>query len=97
MLAGGHTEAKDATDSIKEKVIRLKADAEAKTGRSFERFDATHYRSQVVAGTMWHFKVSISITESVHMKVIEPLPYTKEPMKIIAITVTRAEEDLGIM
>ena len=38
--------------------MQVKDDVQAKAGKPFSKFDATHYATQVVAGTNYFIKVS---------------------------------------
>lgn len=97
MKAGGHTDAKPITPEMQKKAQDAKSLAESKLGEKFDRFEATEYRTQVVAGTVYHFKVTVSDDDAVHIKVFEPLPFTKDPMKIMEIKKVKKEDELAIM
>ena len=50
---------RDADDDARAVASAVKADAEAKAGKSFDMFEAVQYRTQVVAGINYYIKVSI--------------------------------------
>lgn len=99
-LAGGHSEAKPINDDLQSLVFSLKGDAESKLSSSeFPRFDATHFRSQVVAGMIYHFRILVGDddTEVVHMKVFKPLPHTGDSPSIMNIKRATAGDELALM
>uniref|UniRef100_A0A8D0RL41 Cystatin domain-containing protein n=1 Tax=Sus scrofa TaxID=9823 RepID=A0A8D0RL41_PIG len=59
MLAGGLTEPRPATPEIQEIANKVKPQLEEKTKKTYEKFEAIIYRSQVVAGTNYYIKVSV--------------------------------------
>ena len=97
MLLGGHTGIKNANAGIQEKVDTLKDRVEAQLHATYATFIATDYRSQVVAGTIWHFKVNVGNGRALHLRVFEPLPYAEEPMEIQKIEEKQIGDSLEIM
>jgi hypothetical protein len=97
MLLGGHTVIKNANASIQEKVDALKDRVEAQLHSTYATFIVTDYRSQVVAGTIWHFKVNVGNGQALHLRVFEPLPYTEDPMEIQKIEEKQIGDSLEIM
>ena len=98
-MCGGHSQAKEANPAIQRKVMKIKESVEAKLGAAepFDQFEATQYRSQIVAGTIWHFKVKVTDTKAYHMRVFEPLPYTGDPMEIQALEEKGVDDPLETM
>jgi len=94
VIPGGHTEVKPITPDLQAKAQSIQSLAESKLGEKFEKFEATEYRSQVVAGTVYHFKVLVSDADAVHLKIFEPLPCTKNPMQIMGIQKAKKEDEL---
>jgi cystatin-A/B len=99
MVPGGHTAIKAITPELQEKVQSIKSLAEAELGETFSRFEATEYRSQVVAGSVYHFKITVSDDDDdvVHVKVFEPLPHTGNPMEIMKIKKAKKDDELVTM
>lgn len=108
VISGGHSEVKFIADcesfctpaELKAKVASLKTLAEGQLGETFQQFEATQFREQVVAGTVYHFKIVVSVNDDddvVHIKAFEPLPFEKKPMKIMSIKKTKHFEELAIM
>uniref|UniRef100_A0A2K6F925 Cystatin domain-containing protein n=1 Tax=Propithecus coquereli TaxID=379532 RepID=A0A2K6F925_PROCO len=59
MIPGGLTEARPATPEIQEIADKVKPQLEEKTNETYEEFEATEYKSQVVAGTNFYIKVRV--------------------------------------
>jgi len=96
-VVGGHSDAKPITPELMVKAESLKSQAESELEETFEKFDVTEYKVQVVAGLIYHFKVLVSDTDAVHIKAFEPLPYTGDPMTIMAIEKVGKDEALVVM
>ncbi|XP_064618341.1 cystatin-B-like [Liolophura sinensis] len=93
MMCGGATEMKVATDDIKELVEKVRPQAVRKSeGRNFSEFTATHYKSQVVAGTNFFIKVSLGGDNYAHLRVFRPLPGAGEE-ELVAIQFDKKPED----
>ena len=107
VIPGGHTEIKAIADSqsytpaeLQEKASSLKALAEEKLGETFQRFEAIQFRQQIVAGTIYHFKILVSTEndeDAVHTKAFEPPPFEKKPMEIRSIQKAKKDDELAIM
>mmetsp|Transcript_27030 Transcript_27030/g.41053 ORF Transcript_27030/g.41053 Transcript_27030/m.41053 type:complete len:108 (-) Transcript_27030:117-440(-) len=100
-VCGGHSEAKPITsnDELQSLVLALKQDAESKLSSEFPRFEATHVRSQVVAGMVYHFRIVIGDNDDdvVHMKVFKPLPHTGDSPSIMEIKKAEGGHELALM
>eukprot|EP00548_Thalassiothrix_antarctica_P018169 CAMPEP_0194184068 /NCGR_PEP_ID=MMETSP0154-20130528/35664_1 /TAXON_ID=1049557 /ORGANISM="Thalassiothrix antarctica, Strain L6-D1" /LENGTH=105 /DNA_ID=CAMNT_0038901451 /DNA_START=11 /DNA_END=328 /DNA_ORIENTATION=+ len=101
---GGHSDSKPITDELHELALSMKANAESELKEEFSKFEATHYRSQVVAGMIYHFRVLIHNKEDddddgdvVHMKVLKPLPHTGESPNIMKIQKMKAKDPLELL
>lgn len=57
MIPGGKTPVRDADDDARAVASAVKGDAEAKSGRTFDMFEAVQYKTQVVAGINYYIKV----------------------------------------
>ncbi|KAK3700931.1 hypothetical protein QZH41_000335, partial [Actinostola sp. cb2023] len=56
MMCGGLSETKSADSEVQAICDKVKDDVQAKAGKPFSKFDATHYATQVVAGTNYFIK-----------------------------------------
>ncbi|KAM7180994.1 cystatin-B-like [Macrochelys suwanniensis] len=82
MLPGGLTTTKPATPEIQKIADQVKPELEGKENKTYPVFVALVYTTQVVAGTNYFIKVSISNSndECIHLRVYESLPHeNKEP------------------
>lgn len=70
-------------DSVRE-AARQRASAEGGNG-NFSRWEALQVRTQLVAGTNYFVKVAVSDDRCVHVRIYEPLPYTRSPAKLVGI------------
>ena len=85
MLAGGHSQEKDAQAEDcdhRDLFAGLKAAVEEKAGKTFEGWTAIRYTSQVVAGTKFNIKFHIGGENYIHAQVFNPLPYTGAPAEV---------------
>lgn len=96
-MAGGHSKPKPATPEIQELATSLKGAVESKLGATYEKFDATHFTSQVVAGMIFHIKVATGDANGVHMRCYQPLPHTGDPVGLQACKAVGLEEELTVM
>ncbi|CAM5078039.1 unnamed protein product [Natator depressus] len=76
MMPGGLTETKPATPEIQEIADQVKPQLEERENKTYPVFVAIKYKTQVVAGTNYFIKVSISNStdECVHLSVFQSLP-----------------------
>eukprot|EP00045_Choanoeca_perplexa_P002093 m.22982 g.22982 ORF g.22982 m.22982 type:complete len:94 (+) comp11315_c0_seq2:902-1183(+) len=72
-MVGGASAVREADDDIKQIAQNIRGDVEAKAGASFSKFEATHYTSQVVAGTIFNIKIDTGDAFT-HVKVFRSLP-----------------------
>lgn len=101
-IPGGNSAVKDISEcdpasKLQEKVASLKSHAEAKLGETFTKFEGVQFRSQVVAGTIYHVKVLVSDDDAVHMKILEHLPFENKPLEILNIKKAKKGDELAIM
>eukprot|EP00814_Leptocylindrus_danicus_P002967 CAMPEP_0116033192 /NCGR_PEP_ID=MMETSP0321-20121206/18798_1 /TAXON_ID=163516 /ORGANISM="Leptocylindrus danicus var. danicus, Strain B650" /LENGTH=99 /DNA_ID=CAMNT_0003509131 /DNA_START=181 /DNA_END=480 /DNA_ORIENTATION=+ len=96
-MAGGHSEVKSATPEIQEIATSMKGEVESKLGAKYDKFDATHFTQQVVAGMIFHIKVATGDADAVHLRCYQPLPHTGDPIALQACKAVGLEEELSVM
>ncbi|XP_038273898.2 cystatin-A-like [Dermochelys coriacea] len=79
-MPGGLTETPPATPEIQEIADQVKPQLEERVTKTYPVFVALKYKTQVVAGTNYFIKVSISNStdECVHLRVFQSLPYVNQ-------------------
>ncbi|KAK3738652.1 hypothetical protein QZH41_014241, partial [Actinostola sp. cb2023] len=70
----------------------VKDDVQAKAGKPFSKFDATHYATQVVAGTNYFIKVDVG-DSFVHIRVYLTLPHAGSTLELSAVQVGKTKDD----
>ncbi|KAM6976771.1 cystatin-B-like [Aplochiton taeniatus] len=93
MMCGGTTEAKDANEEVHKICNQVKADAEKKTGKTYEVFTAKQYKTQVVAGTNFFIKVHVGGEDHVHLRVHKALPHAGEKIELSNLQESKAHHD----
>ena len=93
MLAGGLTEPRPATPEIQEIANKVKPQLEEKTKKTYEKFEAVEYKSQVVAGINYYIKVHVGGNSYVHIIVFQNLPQLNEPLKLSGYQVDKTKDD----
>uniref|UniRef100_A0A6T7FJ01 Cystatin domain-containing protein n=1 Tax=Attheya septentrionalis TaxID=420275 RepID=A0A6T7FJ01_9STRA len=97
-LAGGHSETSEATPEIQELVKQIRPTVEVQLGQTFDIFEATHYRQQVVAGMIYHVRVKTSAKEDcVHLRIFLPLPHTGERLQLQKAKTAAMNDELNVM
>nr|XP_006124242.1 cystatin-A [Pelodiscus sinensis] len=86
MMTGGLSESKPATPEIQKIADQVKSQLEQKENKRYAIFEAIEYKSQVVAGTNYFIKVSVSDSteECVHLRVFKSLPHEKKEPSLTA-------------
>ncbi|EDO38843.1 predicted protein [Nematostella vectensis] len=93
-LCGGVSkELKEADEEVQAICDKIKPKAEVESGRKFDVFKATHYKTQVVAGTNFFIKVHVGNNNYVHLRVYRTLPCAGETLKLSAMLVDKSESD----
>jgi len=72
-MCGGVGETKKGDQEAQQIIDSVRADLESKSGKSFSKYEAHSYSTQVVAGTNFFVKVRISESEFAHITVYRPL------------------------
>uniref|UniRef100_I3LDP2 Cystatin domain-containing protein n=1 Tax=Sus scrofa TaxID=9823 RepID=I3LDP2_PIG len=93
MMPGGLTEARPATPEIQEIATTVKSQLEEKTNKTYEKFEAVEYKSQVVAGINYYIKVHLGGNSYVHIKVFKSLPYQNKPLELSGYQVDKTKDD----
>jgi len=92
-LVGGTSEVKDATDEIQALIEKVRADLEAKVGKSFPQYKAVSYKSQVVSGTNYFVKIQIDNGEFIHVRLYQTLPHAGGTVQVHSHQTGKAIED----
>ncbi|XP_047646915.1 cystatin-A5 isoform X2 [Phacochoerus africanus] len=93
MLAGDITEARPATPEIQEIATTVKPQIEEETKKTYKKFEAILYRSQVVAGIIYYIKVDVGDNTYIHIIVFQNLPQLNEPLKLSGYQVDKTKDD----
>ncbi|XP_039376430.1 stefin-C-like [Mauremys reevesii] len=95
MIPGGFTETKPATPEVQEIADQVKPQLEEKDKKPYPVFVAITYKSQVVAGTNYLIKVSVSNStdECVHLKVFQSLPHENEGPSLTSYETGKTKND----
>ncbi|XP_043854722.1 cystatin-A1-like [Dromiciops gliroides] len=93
MMLGGLSETKAATPEIQEIVDKVKSQYEKKSNEKCEQFEAVSYKSQVVSGYIYYVKVALGKERYSHLKILEPLPHTNEPLELLDFQTGKTKDD----
>jgi choline-glycine betaine transporter len=63
----------------------LREAAQEQLGASFQHWALHSFSTQVVAGLIYMMRVQVDDGEVLHVKVVKPLPHTKQPPSIMKI------------
>ena len=92
MMGGYSAQPKEITDTEQGVIDSVKEAVESSVGKTFTKFKGLSFKSQVVAGTNFHFKVETD-DDIIHIKVSRPLPHTKLPPQLNSVEVGKKLED----
>uniref|UniRef100_A0A8D1HAR6 Cystatin domain-containing protein n=1 Tax=Sus scrofa TaxID=9823 RepID=A0A8D1HAR6_PIG len=73
--------------------LKVKSQLEEKTNKTYEKFEAVEYKSQVVAGINYYIKVHVGGNSYVHIKVFKSLPYQNKPLELSGYQVDKTKDD----
>uniref|UniRef100_A0A8D1DVJ5 Cystatin domain-containing protein n=1 Tax=Sus scrofa TaxID=9823 RepID=A0A8D1DVJ5_PIG len=73
--------------------LKVKPQLEEKTKKTYEKFEAIIYRTQVVAGINYYIKVHVGGNSYVHIKVFKSLPYQNKPLELSGYQVDKTKDD----
>ncbi|KAH1186387.1 stefin-C-like [Mauremys mutica] len=92
---GGWSETLDATRKVQVIADEVKPQLEEKDKKPYPVFVAIKYRSQMVAGTNYLIKVSVSNSndECVHLKVFQSLPHEKKGPSLTSYETGKTKND----
>ncbi|XP_044836994.1 stefin-C-like isoform X1 [Mauremys mutica] len=95
MIPGGFTETKPATPEVQKIADQVKPQLEEKDKKPYPVFVAITYKSQVVAGTNYLIKVSVSNSndECVHLRVFQSLPHENEGPSLTSYETGKTKND----
>ncbi|XP_075811479.1 cystatin-A [Microtus pennsylvanicus] len=93
MIPGGLTEARPATPEIQEITDKIREKLEEKTNEKYEKFEATEYKSQVVAGTNYFIKVDVGNGNYIHVKVFQGLSGQDEDLVLSGYQTNKTKDD----
>ncbi|XP_025098518.1 stefin-C-like [Pomacea canaliculata] len=80
---GGLSPTKDAGDEEQALCDKIRPSLEQQEGKKFPVFDATKFRSQVVAGAMYYIKIDVAEPQSfIHAKIFRPLPGSNQDVTL---------------
>ncbi|XP_069802088.1 cystatin-B-like [Dendropsophus ebraccatus] len=82
-----------ADAEVQEVVQKVKAAFEAKSGVNTAEFKAVTFATQVVAGTNYFVKVSLGGGHFCHLRIYQPLPYTKQGPRLDGYELDKTEQD----
>ncbi|XP_075760573.1 stefin-C-like [Pelodiscus sinensis] len=92
---GGFSDPEPANEEIRKIVEQVQPQLEEKVDVKYEYFEAIEFRTQIVAGTNYLIKVSVSNSteECVHLKVFVSLPYEKKEPSLTAYQTGKTKRD----
>ncbi|XP_063298033.1 cystatin-A [Pelobates fuscus] len=90
-LCGGLGEALPATPEIQELCDKVKAQAEAKSGKTFSQFIALSYKTQVVAGKNLFIKIDAGDIFP-HVRVYQALPHTNKGPEVHSVQLDQSKD-----
>uniref|UniRef100_A0A8C0G3R1 Cystatin A n=1 Tax=Chelonoidis abingdonii TaxID=106734 RepID=A0A8C0G3R1_CHEAB len=95
MNVGGLTEPKPATPEVQKIADQVKLQLEEKANEKYLVFVAILYKTQVVAGTNYFIKVSVSNStdECVHLRVFQSLPHENEGPSLTSYETGKTKAD----
>lgn len=85
MICGGFGTDREPDDEDRAILLSVKSDVEQRLSQQFSVFEAVAFRTQVVAGTNYMFKVRIGEDSCIHVKVCKPLPHTNQPPFVLSL------------
>ena len=81
-ICGGHSEEGPIDPEMQALAVSMKAEIEAKVGKSFTVFAPVSYTSQVVAGMNYRVRISVDEGKTIIATIYKPLPCYHQPNKV---------------
>lgn len=92
--AGGFSEEKEVTEEVVTLANQFKEEVEKVVNKDeLDRYEPSHYRSQVVAGLNYRIRVKVSDKKAVHLHVFKPLPHTKEEPQLKQVLYPKTHDE----
>lgn len=85
MICGGFGVNREPDDEDRAILLSVKSDVERRLSQQLSVFEAIAYRTQVVAGMNYIFKVRTGEDSYIHVKVCKPLPHTNQPPFVLSL------------
>ncbi|ELK29664.1 Cystatin-B [Myotis davidii] len=92
-LIGGPSETRPATAEIQAIADKVKSQLEEKENKKYPTFEATEYKSQVVAGINYFIKVQVEDDDFVHIRVFESLPHENKALALHNYQTNKTKQD----
>ncbi|XP_066455401.1 cystatin-A-like [Eleutherodactylus coqui] len=92
-IAGGLGCVKPATPEVQELCNQVKAEVEEKHGKKYTKFEATEYKTQMVAGTNYFVKICVDGGEYIHIRMYKTLPHAGEKLSLTSTTPGKTKEE----
>ncbi|KAG9464379.1 hypothetical protein GDO78_020034 [Eleutherodactylus coqui] len=71
----------------------VKAEVEEKHGKKYTKFEATEYKTQMVAGTNYFVKICVDGGEYIHIRMYKTLPHAGEKLSLTSTTPGKTKEE----
>ncbi|PVD28799.1 hypothetical protein C0Q70_11394 [Pomacea canaliculata] len=82
-MCGGLTKTRDAGEKEQALADKVRPSLEKEEGKTFPKYVATKYRSQVVNGINYFIKIDVAEPQSfIHAKIFRPLPGSNQDVTL---------------
>ncbi|XP_056410426.1 cystatin-B-like [Hyla sarda] len=92
-MCGGLGSVKPATEEVQGICEQVKTEVEEKHGKKYPTFQATEYKTQLVAGMNFFVKVHVGDEEYLHLRVYKTLPHDGEKLSLTAVQAGKTKAD----